>query len=166
MFRNGLLALNYLKNNWLWLAISTYLILGSYLLYVTYSTPYLGIKLKEENGQWLIIEPYYKDWANKQKISAGDIILEIDGNNINEINIIKYDPVIRVAKELKFVNQEDGQLIHLQIAPLDIPEQFLYIFFLPACYFLLSLIVSLYLYKKQKNSSLITYLICLFLQYR
>ncbi|MGG2107062.1 ATP-binding protein [Lysinibacillus pakistanensis] len=159
MFRNGLLALNFLKNNWLWLAISTYLILGSYLIYVTYSTPYLGIKLKEENGQWLIIEPYYKEWANKQRISAGDIILEIDGNNINDLNIIKYDPVIRVAKELKFVNQEDEQLIHLQIAPLDIPEQLLYIFFLPVCYFLLSLIVSLYLYKKQKNSSLINLLI-------
>ncbi|WP_341300892.1 ATP-binding protein [Lysinibacillus sp. FSL H8-0500] len=159
MLRNGTLALNFLKNNWLWLAISTYLILGSYLIYVTYSTPYLGIKLKEENGQWLISEPYYKEWANKQNLSVGDIILEVDGNNIDELNIFKYDPVIRAAKELTFVNQEDGQLIHLQIAPFDVPEQFLYAFFLPACYFLLSLIVSLYLYKKQKNSSLIKLLI-------
>ncbi|MGE8005595.1 ATP-binding protein [Lysinibacillus sp. NPDC093216] len=153
------MALNFLKNNWLWLAISTYLIFGSYLLYVTYSTPYLGIKLKEENGQWLIIEPYFKEWANKQNISAGDIILEVDGNNINELNIIKYDPVIRVAKELTLEKQEDRRLINIQIKPFDIPEQLFYIFFLPACYYLLSLIISLYLYKKQKNSSLINLLI-------
>ncbi|MFJ7733685.1 ATP-binding protein [Lysinibacillus sp. NPDC097231] len=159
MFRNWILVLSSLKNNWLWLVISTYLILGSYLIYVTYSKPYLGIKLEEENGQWLIVEPYYKEWSNKQRISAGDIILEVDGNNINELNNIKYYPVIREAKELKFVNQEDGQLIHLQIAPFDIPEQFFYILVLPACYYLLSLIVSLYLYKKQKNSSLINLLI-------
>lgn len=129
MFGKWLLALNFLKNNWLWLAISTYLIFGSYLLYVTYSTPYLGIKLKEENGQWLVIEPYFKEWANKQNISAGDIILEVDGNNINELNIIKYDPVIRVAKELTLEKQEDRRLIHIQIKPFDILEQLFYIFF-------------------------------------
>jgi len=154
------LVLSSLKNNWLWLAISTYLILGSYLIYVTYSTPYLGIKLEEKNGQWLINEPYFKEWANKQNLSVGDIILEIDGHNINELNNnIKYYPVIRAAKELTFVNKEDGQLSHLQIAPFDVFQQFIYIFLLPACYFLLSLIVSFYLYKKQKNSSLINLLI-------
>lgn len=152
------MVLKILKNNWLWLAISTYLILGCYLLYVTYSTPFLGIKLKEENGQWLVIEPYSKEWADSEGISTGDIIVEVDGENIDEINNIKYDPIIRVAKELTLVKQ-DRQLLHIQIDALDIPEQLLYILILPSCFYLLSLIISIFLYYKQKNSSMINLLI-------
>ncbi|MGE7687709.1 ATP-binding protein [Lysinibacillus sp. NPDC097214] len=116
----------------------------------------MGIKLKEENGQWLVIEPYSKGWADSHGISTGDIILEVDGENINEN--IKYDPIIRVAKELTLV-KEDRQLIHIQIDALAIPEQLLYILILPACFYLLSLIISIFLYYKQKNSSLINLLI-------
>ncbi|MCL1695967.1 MULTISPECIES: ATP-binding protein [unclassified Lysinibacillus] len=152
------MVLKSLKNNWFWLAISTYLILGSYLLYVTYSTPFLAIKLKEENGQWLISEPYFKKWANDQGISPGDIVLEIDGKNINKINNIKYDPVIRVAKELTLVKQ-DKKLLHIHIDPFNIPEQLLYLLIVPASFYLLSLIISILLYYKQKNSSLINILI-------
>ncbi|MGE7676420.1 ATP-binding protein [Lysinibacillus sp. NPDC094403] len=150
------MVLKTLKNNWLWLAISTYLILGCYLLYVTYSTPFFGIKLKEENGQWLVIEPYSKGWANSQGISTGDIIVEVDGEDINEN--IKYDPIIRVAKELTLLKQ-GKQLLHIQIDVKDNPEQLLYILILPACFYLLSLVISIFLYYKQENSSLINLLI-------
>ncbi|MGE7928260.1 ATP-binding protein [Lysinibacillus xylanilyticus] len=150
------MVLKTLKNNWLWLAISTYLILGCYLLYVTYSTPFLGIKLKEENGQWLVIEPYSKGWANSQGISTGDIIVEVDGEDINEN--IKYDPIIRVAKELTLL-KEGKQLLHIQIDVMDNPEQLFYILILPACFYLLSLVISIFLYYKQENSSLINLLI-------
>ncbi|MFJ7979105.1 ATP-binding protein [Lysinibacillus xylanilyticus] len=150
------MVLKTLKNNWLWLAISTYLILGCYLLYVTYSTPFWGIKLKEENGQWLVIEPYSKGWANSQGISTGDIIVEVDGEDINEN--IKYDPIIRVAKELTLL-KEGKQLLHIQIDVMDNPEQLFYILILPACFYLLSLVISIFLYYKQENSSLINLLI-------
>ncbi|MEK8198806.1 ATP-binding protein [Lysinibacillus sp. FSL M8-0134] len=147
-----------IKNKWLWCAISAYLILGIYLLYVTYSTPFLGIKLEEKNDQWLIIDPYYKEWAEKQKIATGDIILDIDGKNIADLENITYNPVIRVAKELTLL-KKNGETIHLQIAPFDIPEQLLYVLVLPGIFYLLSLIISIYLYYKQKNTSLINLLI-------
>ncbi|MCY9545410.1 histidine kinase [Lysinibacillus xylanilyticus] len=150
------MVLKTLKNNWLWLAISTYLILGCYLLYVTYSTPFLGIKLKEENGQWLVIEPYSEGWANSQGISTGDTIVEVDGEDINENK--KYDPIIRVAKELTLLKQ-GKQLLHIQIDVMDNPEQLLYTLILPACFYLLSLVISIFLYYKQENSSLINLLI-------
>lgn len=146
------------KYKWLWLAISIYLTLGVYLLYVTYSTPFLGIKLQEKNDQWFITDPYYKDWAEKQKISNGDIILLIDDKNINELNNISYNPVIRVAKKLTLL-KDNGEIIHIDISPFDIPEQLFYVLLLPGCFYLLSLIISIYLYYKQMNSKLINLLI-------
>ena len=147
-----------IKNNWIWLAISTYLLLGIYLLYVTYSTPYLGITLKEENGQWLIIDPYYKEWANKHQISSGDIILKIDGVQVEEVNSLKYYPVIRGAKDLILMKQ-DGKIINIKIEPLDIPKQFIYVLVVPTCFYLLNLIITIYLYYKQRNTNLINLLI-------
>ncbi|WP_338086227.1 sensor histidine kinase [Lysinibacillus xylanilyticus] len=116
----------------------------------------MGIKLKEENGQWLVIEPYSEGWANSQGISTGDTIVEVDGEDINENK--KYDPIIRVAKELTLLKQ-GKQLLHIQIDVMDNPEQLLYTLILPACFYLLSLVISIFLYYKQENSSLINLLI-------
>lgn len=128
------------------------------MLNVTYSEPYLGIKLEEENGQWIVADPYYKEWAAKHQIAYGDIVLNIDGTEINELPNITYDPVIRVANEL-ILMKSDGKIIHVQINPLDIPKQFYYVLVVPGCYYFLSLIISFYLYYKQRNTNLINLLI-------
>ena len=155
------MVLTFIKSKWFWLAISVYLTLGVYLLNVTYSTPFLGIELKEENEQWVIIDPYYKDWAAKQQIEYGDIVLNIDGIKIDELSNIIYSPVIRVANDLTLM-KPNGQIINVQINPLDIPQQFYYVLVIPACYYFLTLIISLYLYYKQKNI-ILTNLLILFI---
>ncbi|WP_235473432.1 ATP-binding protein [Lysinibacillus macroides] len=151
-------GINFFENKRIWLAISIYLTVGIYLLYVTYSTPFLRIKLQEEHKQWIIIDPYYKEWAEKQRIASGDIVLDIDGKNVNELINITYDPVIRAANELTLL-KDNGEIIHIHITPFDIPGQLLYILILPGCYYLLSLIISFFLYRKKRESTLINLLI-------
>lgn len=144
-----------LKNfKYYWLAISVYLLLGLYLLYVTYSAPFLSIEIDDENGQWLIIDPYYKEWANKQDIDAGDIVLEVDHTQINDLPSIMYDSVILSAKVLTIL-KADGRTIEIQINHLDIPQQLYYLLIVPACYYFLTLIISIYLYYKQKKDVLL-----------
>ena len=150
--------LSYFKNKWFWSAISIYLIIGVYLLFVTYSTSFLGIKIKQEDGQWMVTDSYYKDWAKKQKISPGDIVLKIDGSHINDIQIIKYDFIIRSANDLTIL-KPNGDKVHVQIKPFDIPQKFYYVFVVPTVYYFLSLILSVYLYLKQKNTALLNLLI-------
>ncbi|MGG2082214.1 ATP-binding protein [Lysinibacillus pakistanensis] len=150
--------LSYFKNKWFWSAISIYLIIGVYLLFVTYSTSFLGIKIKQEDGQWMVTDSYYKDWAKKQKISPGDIVLKIDGSHINDIQIFKYDFIIRSANDLTIL-KPNGDKVHVQIKPFDIPQKFYYVFVVPTIYYFLSLILSVYLYLKQKNTPLLNLLI-------
>ncbi|WP_053483661.1 ATP-binding protein [Lysinibacillus sp. FJAT-14745] len=152
------MVLKFIKSNWFGLAISVYLILGIYLLYVTYSMPFLGINLKEENGQWLIADSYYKEWATKQHITNGDVVLGIDGIQIDKLPNIKYTPVIRAANDLTIL-KTNGDLIQVQIKPLDIPEQIFYVLVVPACYYFLSLIIACFLYFKQRKTELINLLI-------
>lgn len=143
---------------WFWLAIGIYLIMGFYLLYVTYSKPFINIELKEENGEWLVVDSYYKDWATEQQIEPGDIIINVDGTEINNISNIKYDFVLRAANDLT-IKKSNSSLIHIHIKPLDIPQQFYYVLIAPTFYFFLTLLISLFLYFKQKNNPLVNILI-------
>ena len=55
--------------------------------------------------------------------------------------------------------QPNGNLVHIQIKPLAIPEYFYFVFIVPTCYFFLTLMISLYLYFKQRNTPLLDLLI-------
>lgn len=147
-----------IKEKWFLSAISIYLILGVYLLFITYSTSFLGIKIKKENEQWLVTDFYYKDWAAERQITHGDNVVKIDGNKINDIPFIKSEYIIREAKSLTIM-QPNGNLVHIQIKPLAIPEYFYFVFIVPTCYFFLTLMISLYLYFKQRNTPLLDLLI-------
>ncbi|MDM5249097.1 ATP-binding protein [Lysinibacillus sp. G4S2] len=152
------MVLRFKKIKWLWLAISVYLVIGIYLFYVTYSSPSLNIKVQEKDGQWFVIEPYFKKWADDNHVMSGDTILEVDGTRIEYDTKLKYDSVIRAANEL-LVMKPDGKLIEVKIKHLDIPQQFYYVLAVPFCYYLLSLFITVYLNYKQKNNILINLLI-------
>ncbi|MGE7114409.1 sensor histidine kinase [Lysinibacillus sp. NPDC047702] len=134
------------------------MLIGFYLLYLTYNKTFINIGVKEENGEWLVVESYYKDWATKQQIETGDIIINVDGTGINNISNIKYDFILRAANDL-LIKKPNGNLIHIHIKPSDIPQQFYYVLIAPTCYFFLTFIISLYLFFKQKNNLLVNLLI-------
>ncbi|QQP15015.1 histidine kinase [Lysinibacillus agricola] len=125
---------------------------------MTYSTPFISIKIQEEDGQWVVKDPYYKDWANKQGISLGDIVLNVDSVQIKDVSNIKYGSVIREANELTIMKPE-GKISRIKINHLDIPEQFYYMLIVPSIYYFLTLLISFYLYYKQKNTELLNLLI-------
>ncbi|EON72110.1 sensor histidine kinase [Lysinibacillus sphaericus] len=158
MFRSSVVELKPTKYKWFWLVIGVYLTIGCYLLFVTYSKPFLNIEIEEENGRWIVTDPYYKDWADKQGVSPRDAVLDVDGIQINDIANIKYDFVIRAANDLTIM-KPNGHLVHVQIKPQDIPQQFYYILVVPTSYYFLTLMISLYLYYKQKNTALLNLLI-------
>ncbi|MEQ6357985.1 ATP-binding protein [Lysinibacillus sp. M3] len=152
------MVLSNIKSKWFLLVISIYLIIGFYLLYVTYSKSFINIEVKKENGEWLVVDSYYKDWATKQQIEPGDIIINVDGTEINNISNIKYDFVLRAANDLT-IKKPNGNLINVHIKPLDIPQQFYFVLIAPTCYYFLTLIISLYLYFKQQDNPLVNLLI-------
>ncbi len=151
------MELNLYNQKWFMLAISVYVLLGFYLLYVPYSKPYLGIDLIEENGNW-VIEHSHDQLVDGQKISAGDIVLKVDNVQIDDISYIKYDFTIRAANSLTIL-KSNGEKIHITPTGLDFTERFYYILLIPACYYFLTLFVVCYLHYKQKNTSLLRLLI-------
>lgn len=146
------------NNKRFWFTISVYLIIGLYLLFIIYSKPFINIEVKEENDVWKITNPYYKDWALKQQIEIGDNILSVNGSNIDKITNLKYDLVIRSANEITIM-KPNGELKEIKIKPFDITQQFYSVLLVPTSYYLLSLLISIYLYLKPKNTILINLLI-------
>ena len=141
-----------------WPAIILYLIIGVYLNYVNYSAPYIQIGVEEENDSWVISQLYYKDWAEEQNIAIGDTILSVNNGPLNEFNQLKYKSIILSANALTIM-KSDGNLIHIHIKHLDIPQQLIYILIIPASYYLLTLFIAFYLHFKQRNTKLADLLI-------
>nr|WP_260982763.1 ATP-binding protein [Lysinibacillus fusiformis] len=125
---------------------------------MNYSAPYIEIGVEEKDGKWLVSQLYYKDWAKGQNISIGDVILNVDDGPIAELNQLKYKSKILSANDLTIM-KPDGKIINIHIKHLDIPQQFFYVLIVPACYYLLTLFVALYLYFKQRNTRLTDLLI-------
>ncbi|MFF5995675.1 ATP-binding protein [Lysinibacillus sp. KU-BSD001] len=146
------------KYNSFWLLIYVYLILGIYVLYVSFATPFVDIDLKQQDEQWKIESIGYKEWANNEQISIGDIVVKIDGIPIHDISQIQYDPSIRRATELSIL-KSDGSLLTIDIQHTDIPQQFYMLFVFPSIYFLLALCVSFYLYYFKRHVPYVNFLI-------
>jgi len=152
------LELKLLTGRIFWRAISLYLAIGLFLLYVNYSGPFLNIGLKEEDGQWVITDFYYKEWAMDQNISPGDIVVNVNDTPIEDLDNVKYFSTILSAHDLTIIKQ-NGEKVNVKIHHLDIPQQFYYLLMMPACYYFMTLIITTYLYFKQKNTKLINLLI-------
>ncbi|WP_460014098.1 sensor histidine kinase [Lysinibacillus sp. CTST325] len=135
-----------------------YLVIGIYLNYVNYSGPLLEIKVEKENGKWGLTQPYYKEWKEWENISPSDVILSVDDVSMDHLNQLKYKSTIVAGNKIKIM-KPNGEIEHIHIKHLDIPHQLYYILLFPACYYLLTLFITIYLHFNQKNTKLTNLLI-------
>ncbi|MFB7156583.1 sensor histidine kinase [Lysinibacillus sp. NPDC056232] len=135
-----------------------YLVIGLYLIYVSYSRPLLEIEIKKENGEWGVTQPYYKEWTEWKSISPSDVILRIDDVPMDHLNQLKYKSMIVAANKITIM-KPNGEIKDIHINHLDIPHQFYYILLFPACYYLLTLLITIYLHFNRKNINLTNLLI-------
>jgi len=135
-----------------------YLVIGLYLNYVNYSGPLLEIEVEKEDGKWGVTQPYYKDWTEWESISSADVILRVDDVPMDDLNQLKYKTKIVAANKITIM-KPNGEIKDIHIKHLDVPHQFYYILVFPACYYLLTLFITIYLHFNQKNTKLTNLLI-------
>lgn len=128
-----------------------YLVIGMYLNYANYSRPLLEIEVEEENGKWGVTQPYYKEWKEWGSISPSDVILSVDDVSMDHLNQLKYKSTIVAANKITIM-KPNGEIEDIHIKHLDIPHQLYYILLFPACYYFLTLFITIYLHFNQKNT--------------
>lgn len=141
-----------------WPAIMLYLVIGIYLNYMNYSGPLLEIGVEKEDGKWGVTQPYYKEWTGWKNISSSDVILRVDDVPMDHLNQVKYKSKIVAANKITIM-KPNGEIKDIHINHLDIPNQLYFILLLPACYYLLTLFITIYLHFNQKNIKLTNLLI-------
>ncbi|MFJ7736620.1 sensor histidine kinase [Lysinibacillus sp. NPDC097287] len=138
-----------------------YIVLGIYFLSLAIQKPFINIDLNEVNGQLVINKPYYPKWAQQQNIAKGDILLSIDQQDPAKNPGVQKYPYIIEAKELSIL-KEDGTIHTVTITHRDLPAQLFIFIIFPMLYFVLTIFVTLYLWKKNRDNFL-TILLILFL---
>ena len=137
-------------NKWTYSIFIAYLVLGIYVLTVTIKIPFIGILVDPSSGQLVIDDLYYPDWAQQQNLEIGDILLTIDKEPAHKNSSIHYYSVARSAKELTII-KSSGVVHSITVQHQDIPEELYLQIIFPVFYFVLSLGVALYLWKKNKK---------------
>lgn len=135
--------LRFQKKYWFITIITLYIILGLYVLSVSYSTPLIGTTIKEENGKFVLVDFYYKEWAQQNHIEKGDIILEINHTPVERIENLKDELLIRTANHL-LIQKQDGQIQQIIVRHSDLQRQFYMMCIVPSIYFIVTILSSIY----------------------
>lgn len=132
--------------------------LGIYLSIVAYQAPLIKITLQQQNDQWIVELPYYKKWASEHNIEVGDIVLDVDGIQVDDSPMVLLVGSIRAANELT-IEKQDGTIKKIEVLHRDLLEQFYLHVVLPIGYFIISLGATLYLYKGHRKIESIKWLV-------
>lgn len=154
------LGLNHKK--YFLITIFLYILLGLYTLSVSFTSPFLGIELKELNGKWQIESFYDEEWADRNHLSIGDFVLSMNEIPVQDISYLQYDPAVRGAHTLS-IQKHNGLILNINIRHSDVPQQFYKHFVFPFVYFLFSLIVAYYIYTRKNTVPNLTIIIAFLL---
>lgn len=146
---------------WTYSIFLTYLILGVYVLAITIKSPFISLTLDMTDGQPVIIDSYYPQWAQQKNINKGDIVIAIDGEPTLEDRSVQLYSIIRSAHTLT-IQKSDGTIQTIAVKHRDMPEELYLQILFPIFYFILAFVVALYLCHRN-NNNLSTFLLILFL---
>lgn len=145
------MGLTNINKLWFWPTIILYVLLGVYLIFTSYSEPYLGIELEEVNNQW-IINDLDENFQQINSLSNGDIVLSIDNIPPQSISRLQDDQLIRGASEI-VIKKPNNKELTIKFNHFDVPKNFYTLFLFPLIYFSIVLIVTIYLNFKKNNIS-------------
>ena len=109
-------------------------------------------------GQLVIVDSYYPKWAQQQNIEKGDILLSVDQQPVASNPTVQKHLYVIEAKELSIL-KADGTIHTVTISHFDLPEQLFTLIIFPMIYFVLSIGVTLYLWRVNKRNFLTTLLL-------
>lgn len=126
------------------ITLIAYVIASVYLLYISYTSPVIGLTITKNDGHWIITNFDFPDWAKTVDIKKGDILL-----TVNDVPVSQLDhrtEVIRTAASLS-TSDQNGKLHMINITYHELPYSFFYYFLLPFIYSVAILCIVILLYR-------------------
>lgn len=133
-----------MRTPWFLPTIILYIITGTYLLYIAYTNPYLGLEVEEVNGEWILTEDY------SPYLFEGDVVISIDNIAPSNILRLQYESLIRGASEI-VIRKTDNETLKVKFNQSFNSHNFYTLFLFPLIYFLLILTALFYFKKRERN---------------
>lgn len=133
------------------------LTLTIYFIIIVLKYPLIGIEVKRENDQWIVESIYEKGWAASQQIKEGDIVELINEKkpdkffSVNKYNRVEMVKSITISDRTYPVSYR-----HFEV------QYIVYLFF-PLLFNLMTLLLSLFLYRRAIEDRSAVILICFLL---
>ncbi|CAM5218000.1 Two-component system sensor histidine kinase ComP OS=Ureibacillus acetophenoni OX=614649 GN=SAMN05877842_102390 PE=4 SV=1 [Ureibacillus acetophenoni] len=148
-----------ISKKWFWSIIIFYLIIGTYIFWKGYQTPFVGIHVEKSNEEWVVSGFRHPEIADIYQINVGDFVIAICNEDIKKSEKLVYDHTIRFADKIT-IKTIDGQVRTIHFNHMDVPSHFMSDYILPLLYFLIALGIAIYLFiHKKGNKYSLNYLI-------
>lgn len=96
MVKGCVLLKNWVIRSFLFL----FLVCQGWFIYTILHQPYLNFSVTESNGNWIVSEIDERSLINKTNLEIGDIILQIDGNQVSDLESVRRWGTVDQAKSI------------------------------------------------------------------
>lgn len=129
--------------------IICYSFLFIFLISTIFKTPLIGIVVEQVQQEWLIYDFLYPKWAEKYNVEQGAIVKEVNNQPIN----VSDDETLYIIKGAHsvLIQNTQGNNQQIEITYSDFPTQFFFYIVIPSIYFIISLIICIFLYKRKSS---------------
>ncbi|CDQ24581.1 sensor histidine kinase [Halobacillus karajensis] len=129
-----------------WMVLLFFILSACYMIILSVTQPYLGIDVKENHGEWTIINIQKGSWGDRHNVPLGGVV-----RSINDTDPIEHRS-ISMFKELEradsFVVQHDGQEFRYDNIDNSSPIHWLLYIVLPVLFFVVILSISYLVHKR------------------
>ena len=126
------------------------------LVIIAYSTviilkfPLVGLEVKLNNNHWVVEKIYDKGWASSQSIMEGDILELINGKKPEHHTTVVLFNRVEMANSITILDQ-NLNIDTLSISYANIKTQYLIYLILPFVFTFMTVLLSIFLYRRKKH---------------
>lgn len=124
--------------------------LAAYFMIIAIKYPLIGIEVREEKDEWVVKKVYENGWAFDQMIEEGDLVTLINGKKPEEHATVLIFGRVEMANTITTLNKE-METNRFTISYNHAEKQFITYLALPFLFYVITLVLSIFLYHKKKD---------------
>lgn len=121
-----------------------------YFTVITLKFPLIGMEIEEKNNHWIVKKIYRNGWAANQSIEEGDILELVDEKQPELHSTVIWFNRVEMANSIT-VSNKNSHIKTFSILYNHLDIQYLIYLLLPFVFNVITLLLSIFLYRKRKN---------------
>lgn len=129
------------------------IVIVCYFSVIVIKFPFIGMEVEKENNHWIVAKVHENGWASVQSVKKGDRLELVDEKNPGEHLTVVFFDRVEMAKNIT-IRDENSKVHTLFISYSYLNVQQLVYLILPFLFTLITIVLSIFLYRSKEKDKL------------